>query len=216
MNKVSLNKVMLIVLSISCISGVVNAALGDMSIGGASGVMIANDKTSYMNDTESVYGEFHIAYDMGIVQFGSSIGYFERTTDLFDENWSFRNRNSNEDVLAYMPLEVSVNILPFRGDDDDSLVQPYIGVGVGGLIGVGNNDDHFLMVTPRLGLEFLFGGRHVVDLEVAYTAVFDDDDGGYDGVSFYPSNPAYDYDLDYYTVTVAYRFKFLFGEHHKN
>lgn len=217
--RVCVGKIVVFGLFILCSAGIANAALGDLSIGGGSGVMVANDKKSYMGDTSSMYGEFQLAYDIGVFQLGSTLGYYERTTDIYDDSFSWRNRKDryhHEDVLAYLPLEVSVKIMPFRGGDNASSFQPYIGVGAGGLLAVGDNDDSYAMVSPKIGLEFIFGRRHMVDIEAGYHFIFDDEDGGYSGLKYYQEHPGYDYDLDYYTVTVAYRFKFLFGEHHRN
>ena len=92
-----------------------------------------------------------------------------------------------------MPVELSASLLPVRFASKHCKFQPYVGIGVGDLIPVGDNNESFVTVSPRIGMEFYLGKRHVLGFDVAYHAVTDDSS------------------LDYVTCLVAYRFRIPFG-----
>jgi len=184
-----------------CMSGTVEAApRSGLSFGLGLGVMAPMDDSSYMGIGADLYPELQVAYDIHAIKVGLSLGYIYREEEGYSYGANYYDDYSYEQ--SFVPLEVSASFLPVRLVDQNFVLQPYIGIGIGSYIAVGDNDDSYAMVSPHTGIEFQLGHNNVLGIDFSYHAITGEDDEGYWD----------ELDLDYFTAMVVYRFRIPFSK----
>ena len=175
-----------------------------ISFGFGVGAMVPTKKEAYMDLGADAYPEFRVASDLGPVEIGLSVGVVYRSLDAYYYSSDYGSDHYGY-TLAYVPVEFHVNLLPVRFGAPRCPVQPYLGVGLGGYVGAGDNQDSYALVSPAGGIEFFLGNHNILGLDFSYHHVF----GGSDTSEGY----AKDGDLDYFTAVLCYRFRIPFGRH---
>jgi len=122
-------------------------------------------------------------YDIEAFRLGLSAGYIDFTQDYGDD-------------LTFIPVELTASLMPVRFARPDFILQPYAGIGAGGLIISGNSSKTHGMISPHLGVEFQIGQRHAIGLDFSYHFISGVDNGS----------------LDYFNFTLGYRYRFSSGD----
>ena len=170
-----------------------------LRIGPGVGVSIPVKKDKYMGLGADLYPELQIRSDLGPLEIGLSGGYLYRNKTITANGHTLRDYTQ-----AYVPLEFQVNVLPVRFFAPRFPVQPYVGVGFGGYIPIGDNNDSHAMVSPTAGLEFFLGNHNIIGLDYSFHYVGAGDDT--------KAHINYENgDLSYSTVMLCYRFRFPLG-----
>lgn len=178
-----------------------------LSFGLGLGAMVPTDDTSYMGIGADAYPELQIAYDIGPVNIGWSLGYTYRKEEV-SSYYGYRSYYA-EYTQAFVPVELKACIYPLRFAKPNFAVQPYIGIGGGAYIAAGDNENTYALITPQGGVDFQLGEHNVLGVAFAYHSVLNEDED-----EDFSTNG--ELDLDYGTIMVVYRFRIPFSKNAKD
>ncbi len=154
-----------------------------LNLGIGLGAQIPDDDDSYGGEGTVFYPELQLMFDIAGVRFGPSVGAAYREVDDLD--------------IAFAPAKFNLEILPIRFARGRYVFHPYLGIGVGRYIAIGDNEDDFDLISFNGGFEFRFSDWYNLSLAFSYHDVDEDD-------SFV------DADLNYATVMLVNRFRIPF------